>query len=105
MKTKYFIFIAITFMFFMGAFGLRTSEAQSSPTVIMPTYNGYCRITGSLDGISKSPSNPSVFVMLYKIQKVEQLTTISGYDCHGFVVGATAGLGLDSQITEFCSRF
>lgn len=76
--------------------------SKAVTTTVQPTtarWPDYCRVTGLLDGIRKD-SNTGVFIMFYKIQKVEQLTPIiPGYDCHGFVVGSTAGLGLDSQFS------
>ena len=97
MKIKYFVFVII----FVGMlFSFYTVKVKTSSALAMPMYSGYCRVTGSLEGIRKDSLNPNVFIMLYKIQKVEQLRSMPGYDCHGFVVGAIAGLGLDNQITD-----
>lgn len=98
MKIKYIVFVFLLGLIFV----IPKTEvfAESASLIAMPPYQGYCRVTGILDSVRKDTVNPNVFVMLYKIQKVEQLKTIPGYDCHGFVVGATAGLGLDSQITD-----
>ena len=98
MKIKYFVFIFILGVVSFSFVKTNTSLAVTTPVPVVSS--AYCRVTGSLSGISRSSTNPSVFVMLYKIQKVEQLRVTPGYDCHGFVVGATAGIGLDSGITD-----
>lgn len=87
MKTKYFVLVTILGM--LLPFGVARA-LENIP------YD-YCRVTGTLEGVSRGQNTDS-FVMLYKIKKVEQKNFMPGYDCHGFVVGATAGLGLDRQM-------